>query len=80
MTKKRQKEIEAVVKGVIDWEFENLGKIVCSEEYYKFRFLEYAIHNNNTVQCIGRTYVEMQKTYYKMFSHDANDLKQINQI
>ncbi len=51
-SEKTEKAINAITKKV----FLNFCKKTCSKQYYKNQYLEYAIKNNHSLQCISRDY------------------------
>lgn len=71
--------ITEIINEVFKREFEKRAKIVCSSEYYKNLFLQYAMEHHKSTQCIVRTYLEMLKASYQLTMRRF-DLWEINQL
>ncbi len=75
----KKAEIEDLINEVFEREFERFAKVVCDPLYYKNSFLQYAIENHNSLQCIVRTYLELLKAVAP-FTKEKFDAWEINQL
>lgn len=75
-----KKEIRKQINAIVETEFNKRTDETCKETYYKNRYLEYAMKEHKTLQCIIRTYCEALKTGSFLYTHNPLDLKHANYL
>lgn len=73
------KKIEDLIDKVFERDFKRIAAVCCDPAYYKNKFLQYAMENEDSLQCIVRAYMEMLKTA-SPYTKNGFDIWQINQL
>ena len=79
MAKESQKKyLETSIDYLVDYISTTYKTIYCSENYYKNILLNHALHQNVSLQCIVRNYMEALKDASLISGHKSTDILHVN--
>ena len=76
----QKKYLETSIEYLVEYLSISYKELYCSEKYYKNVLIYHALHQNVSMQCILRTYMESLKDASSISGHKSTDILHINAL